>query len=356
MYHLEELWSNDLSEKIIQGDTESLEKEIDKGWNVNEPLSKYFLNGIVKFPIMLAIQYNNMNSVKFLIQKGAKLDIDNEHAILYGIEFAGQEVIELLVKSKAKTNHKKIASRAYIILCKRGRFELIPLLNRIGMSLNPYGNSALLSAIANYRYDVIEKLIEYGIDLNLSVKTEYNDLGDPSLSHAAVCCDEKMIEYLFEKGANPWATNRKGQRAYHLAMEVEKEQIAKLLLQYESVTEPEVIISEKEIPKDYLMRTKNNGLEIGTKDYGVIRFLEPSNICAYYIGKEKELLLSCGIQNYPDIKILWSNKASTVAYYDCEQKEYGEFHTSFSQFVCDIDKYIHGIFTHEYFISLPELD
>lgn len=350
MYNSDELWSVDLSESIIQGDITVLEDERKKGWNLNLPLSRYYYNGILKFPVMLAIQYNNILSTKYLIENGAKLDIDNEHAVLYGIEYASQDLIDLLVKHKANIKSANIRNRAYIILCKKERFELIQYIDQMGISLNPYGNSALLLAITSNRYDIIEKLIENGIDLNISVKTEYNALANPPLSHAVICCDEKMVDFLIQKGANPWSVNKKGERAYHIALELDKLELAQLLKQYEANTVYKQYDDnlEDELPKDYNNIVKRIGFNINTKEYGKIRFLDPADICTYTIGKEKMLLLSPGLQEYPDVKILWTNKSCTVAYYDSEQKEYGEFGTTFAEFICDIDKYVNGIFRNAY--------
>lgn len=348
-YEYESLWLPDPSQAIIDGDIEVLDSELKKGWKINEPLARYFYKGIFKFPIMLAIQYNNLKSVMFLIENGARLDIENEHALLYAVEYSDDKLIQYVVEKGAKGKDSNIAYRVYSLLCKKNRFELIPALVKIGIDINPYGIESLSSAIFNKEFSIIERFLYYGIDLNQCVKTEYNRAGHTPLCQAAFFCDGEMLNYLITKGANPLITNISGERPYHLALQANKLDNARLLKEYEqNLVEDREYIQER-LPKDYLDFASKGRMEFVDPNYGIIKFLPLDEICEYRIGKQKQMVISHQIGEYTGLRLLWNRRKRSVTYYDDEHQLYGEFAVSFTGFIHNLHKYLHGIFTDEYF-------
>jgi len=85
----------------------------------------------------------------------------------------------------------------------------------------------------NKDYTTIEELLTYRIDLNQTYKDQANPTGDTPLAYAATCSDIEMISYLIRHGADPLKCNSLGVRLYHLAVQMNKLDAAKLLSEYE---------------------------------------------------------------------------------------------------------------------------
>lgn len=346
MFNVNLLWGRDLSEEIIQGKITILEDELQKGWDVNAPLPRYFHIGVWKYPIMLAIQNNNMESTKFLIKHGAKLSIENENALLYAIQYAESDLVELIA-IKMNKRQGKILSFAYSTLCKYKKYHLISILDQSGISINPYGLGALAIAIMEKDFETIDLLLQHGINLNQNYKDQGNPKGNTPLGKAVLSSDLEMITYLMEHGSDPSIPNMSGERPFHLAVLMNKFDLVKLLKQYEPAM---LDIVNEMLPTSYLEFVKQGKLEIKDSFVGKIRFLPLEEIFQYWIGRREFLTIAYQVADYPDLILLWDDRKKSVLYYDSEHQIMGDFKASFSEFIKNIDTYMKNIFTDVYVV------
>lgn len=231
MYDLLSLWEYDVSNDIIIGDIEKLQEQISKGWDINTPIAKYALQGIEKFPVMLSIQYNNFNSLEFLVKHGAKLDIGNSHAFLYSLRYSDQ-FLQYVIEKGAKVKVYERAFNAYDIVAIKNKMDLIPTIKKAKLPLHPYAVNACFNAIYNSEYHTLDAFIRYGFDLNNNKKSKFNLHGNTALGHAAMYCDYNMLKHLIQNGADPSIANQLGKTPYILAKEAGKTDNIRYLKQF----------------------------------------------------------------------------------------------------------------------------
>lgn len=351
MKKTDELWQYDLTDDILTGNIDNMQSEYDKGWNINEPLVKYAISGEYTLPVMLAVQHNNMKSVNFLIEHGANLDADPDHAFIYAMRYADEKMIRYVVEKGAIVKEYCRVLNAYDYIIQGGRVNYIPLAIELGLPIQPYAVQAFYREIYRNNYTIIELLISYGIDINFNKKENWNSLGNTPLCHAACYCDEKMISYLIEYGADPTIHNKSGLRPYMIALKEGKLKNAELLRKYEpSKGEPDEKIVKK-LPKDLLNFLEAGNLRVYlTKIIGIeyIDFLEITDLAVINYDGRKGIILTREIENYPGIYLIWNTKKKCVSYNEMEHGWYGDFGVSFQTFISQPERYIQGIFTDEF--------
>ena len=174
-----------------------------------------------------------MESVVFLTEHGAMLDAGPDHAFIYSMRYADEEIIRYVVKNGAKVEVYSKILNAYDFIIQSNRIDYIPLAIELGLPVQPYAQRSLFREIYNSKFKVVDILISYGIDINFNKKTDWNPLGNTPLCHAACYGDKKMIEFLINHGADPLISNKSGKRPYLIALKEGKIENAELLRKYE---------------------------------------------------------------------------------------------------------------------------
>lgn len=347
MYDLLSLWEYDVSNDIIIGDIVKLQEQISKGWDINTPIAKYALQGIEKFPVMLSIQYNNFNSLEFLVKQGAKLDIGNSHAFLYSLRYSDQ-FLQYVIEKGAKVKVYERAFNAYDIVAIKNKMDLIPTIKKAKLPLHPYAVNACFNAIYNSEYHTLDAFIRYGFDLNNNQKSKFNLHGNTALGHAAMYCDYNMLKHLIQNGADPSIANQLGKTPYILAKEAGKTDNIRYLKQFISNDCFNEIL--KYLPTDILEFVQQTNLRLNLKnsnDIKFIDFLSASELYVMHINKQKHIMLTEKFDLYPDIALLWNPQKNSLAYFEEEHRWYGNFNITFNEFLLDPLKYINNIFTNK---------
>ncbi|MDF2803810.1 MAG: hypothetical protein K0S61_3713 [Anaerocolumna sp.] len=347
----EDLWQYDVSEDVITGNTDHLLRELNAGWNINEPLLKFAVQGCYMLPLMFAIQSNSMVSVKFLVEHGAMLDADPDHAFIYAMRYADEEIIRYVVKKGAQVRVYCKVLNAYDYIIQEKRPEFIMLAIELGLPLIPYALAAFYTEIYRNNYTMVEKLIYCGINININEKSNWNYLGNTPLCHASCYSDEKMVRFLIDHGADPTIPNKSGMRPYLIALKEGKVKNAQLLHQYEPHSEMPDEKLLKKLPKDLLDFLCKGDYKIKLLENNCIeyiKFLSIGDLVEVNFGGRKGILLTCNFENYPDLCLLWNSKKKCVSYYDIEHRYFGDFGVKFQDFISQPELYLKGIFTGEY--------
>lgn len=87
---------------IINGDTLALDKHLSEGFDIEEDikLGKYTRLS----PLDLALILENFDSVKWLVEKGANLNVKGNPSFLLAVRYCDEEVIRYLVDFGAKVD------------------------------------------------------------------------------------------------------------------------------------------------------------------------------------------------------------------------------------------------------------
>ena len=356
MKKIEELWQYDVVEDIKNGNLSKLSSEVEKGWDLNEPLCRFAKEGGYVLPIQVAIQNNNLESLKFLIEHGANLDTDHDHAFFFAVQYADEEIIRYVVEQGASIGLMKSEGvlTAYDFVIQRKRLELIPLVIELGLPIVPYAQDAFIWAILHKYYDATNVLLKYGIDINFHKVTNRNTCKNTPLCAAAWYGDDEMVQYLLDHGADPSIPNQMKRTPYQLALLEGKVGIVKIIKKYEIYASEITEEIKKKLPFYIIdfIGEKEKKLEVSlVSGLEIIPFLTLDELIYMRIGRKKRILLSYNFELYRTICLLWNGQKKCVSYYDYELKNYGDFNVSFSEFLENPERYINGIFTNEYVVD-----
>ena len=150
---------------ILQGNTEALDEHLSKGFDIEEDikLGKYTRLS----PLDLALIMENFDSVKWLVEKGVNLNVKKNPSFLLAVRYCDEEVIRYLVKKGAKVNVvNAVKSEAFSQALYGPKYENLPLIHKLGHSVEKYGGEAFRSAVDDENYEVLDFFIKNGVDIN----------------------------------------------------------------------------------------------------------------------------------------------------------------------------------------------
>lgn len=371
-YHRENMWQEDLSDAIASGDLPKLEDAFREGWDVNQPLLRFYTETFrgtcnwveecraVIFPVMWAIQHNCFECVEWLVSHGAKLDMDKPvgkygHAIFHAAEAALQknvvpEMLRFIVSKGAKLRGKGITWEIFHEVRYRAkRIDMLPLLVELGADIES-AMGVVVSAAAYNEIEMLEAFFAVGFDINWHTGKGNNYLKDTALGHAALYGTPETVRYLLSRGADATIRNAKGMTPYDLALQNHKLENAAILRDLCDPDGEGRRQAKEKLPQDIRDYLKDGGrrLTLGRDDIDYIDFLALDDVVLLSLARRKCVLLSKEVENYPTLWIVWNTTRKTVAYYDYEHEWYGEFKVSFTGFLTEIDQYLTGIFHGDY--------
>ena len=173
-------------------------------------------NDMLNRELFKAIDEENIDKVKDLIKKGANVNFVN----FVTINFDGNwrfsplmlaskkgniKIVELLLNNGADINYSFHDGSPYPVLFSAlsiasayNKIEVIKILIKRGINLKKLGGTVIADRRNKYKskIKILKLLIEAGADINASV------YGTP-LINAINDCNIDLINYLFDKGANP---------------------------------------------------------------------------------------------------------------------------------------------------------
>ena len=183
-----------IAQTIMDEDIDVLEEFFSKAKDINENI--IITEHIEELPITLALAENRLNVLKWLLEKGANLNITGKPAIVVAASSCVTDVIELLIGAGADVNAK-----------------------------NVFNASPLHKASAYGEVGVIEKLLDRGADIHLKERS-----GKTSLYMAAEYGHANAIRALEQRGADVNARDNQGLSPLRCAMLQRKDNAAIELL------------------------------------------------------------------------------------------------------------------------------
>lgn len=148
--------------------------------------------GLYIDPILISAKYGEVDSVRWLIEKGVKIDKSDNRGttpLLWAVKEGHTEVARLLVQSGAKVNKEDDEGKTPLyVAASRGNHEIVKLLLLSGAKVNTYigngwptlkglvwedpiknnGYSPLMIAASNGHLEVVQALLSAGADPNFT--------------------------------------------------------------------------------------------------------------------------------------------------------------------------------------------
>jgi len=168
-----------------------------------------------------------LNIVKFLLNNGANVNIQNKHgktALHEAVFFRKNKIIELLLENLADVNIKDNDGNTVLHISTKFKtigIEIVNLILNKGSYINikdNKGNTALHIAVIFNRTERIKLLLEKGADvnikndegktaLNMAIEKEDKKIAELFLDYAIIQKDTKLVKSLIENGVNINTTN-----------------------------------------------------------------------------------------------------------------------------------------------------
>ena len=210
-----------IAQAISEGNTEKLEELFSDGTDINIRLSPKF----GKTPLILAVEDNQSSIVKFLLDKGADINLlyvysENkkeyrEGAISYAIKNKNLEIAELLISNNTQDfNNLGYLFPVYSALIKSGEVEFLELFLKHGLSSdfvlsfietgtgNEFSKETFLFyAVACEKLETVQLLLRYNADPNIESIQEGQK--NTPLSLAVSKNLIKFVEILLAAKADP---------------------------------------------------------------------------------------------------------------------------------------------------------
>jgi ankyrin repeat protein len=192
---------------IQKDDVGALNTLLHNGADIN---AKFTENGYTA--LMYAIQTKNLRTVRYLITRGANLNIqgtDGKTALHLAAASNNVDIFTTMIKSGAKpftTDYIGKYPIDYVASPLKEQFETIVA------QAEPDKNQALFSFVTKGSIQPVSHLIEEGVDLNIRDKN-----GDTPLMIAVRKNDTQMTNFLLSKGASTIPMNNSGEHALGIA-------------------------------------------------------------------------------------------------------------------------------------------
>ena len=338
---------------IINGDTLALDKHLSEGFDIEEDikLGKYTRLS----PLGLALIMESFDSVKWLVEKGANLNVKGNPSFLLAVRYCDEEVIRYLVEEGAKINVvNAVKSEAFSQALYGHKYENLPLIHKLGHSVEKYGGEAFRNAVDDENYEVLDFFIKNGVDINYNAADSVYPFKPTPLCVAARYVDLKMCRYLVENGADVTITEKDGMRPYSIAVEKGDEEMAEYFKQLEpaefhSLQNKLDELKPFKLPKIVMDFLKGDELhvELNDCDFKWIEFFSLTDTIPMKKGRAKFLRISKSTGDYDHIYIVWNPKSKKVAFYDEEHEEMRDM-CDFSEFINDMPLYMQNIVEGEY--------
>lgn len=338
----------ELASYVIDENINMLDEELSRGLDLDEEIkfSKYTSLS----PLALALIMNKEKSVKWLVEKGADLNDEENPSFILAVRYCDEPIIRYLVSHGAKINVlNRVDSDAFEQALYGGKIENLALIDELGHSVKKYGGPAFRKAVSEGNYEALEFFIARGVDINYNRADDVYSFCPTPLCVAARYLDLKMCKYLVEHGADVTITEKDGMRPYSIAIEKGDMEMA----EYFKALEPEDFHSIKnkldelkayKLPKPLLEFLQGDKLrfELDDCDFDYIEFFPLIETIPMKIGRKKLLRISKSTGDYDHFYIVWNPKSKKISAYDLEHEELYDL-CSFKDFMEDISGYLQKV-------------
>ncbi len=193
--------TEDLMTALLNNDTSNIKQLIERA-DVNVKSQ-----GVT--PLLLASVNGQMEAVKLLLEKGAKIDTADQYgngALMFAVRQGHAEVAKLLFEKGAKINLELHGADALRLAAKHGHTDIVKLLLDKGVEIDSenIGETALTLAAKNGHIDTVKLLIEN----KAGIYTEWGSRSD-ALRLAAGNGHIDTVNLLIENGADVNAHGRR---------------------------------------------------------------------------------------------------------------------------------------------------
>jgi hypothetical protein len=318
---------SDYAKLILNEDIDGIKKVIEDGWNINDvfEICKY----ISEPPIILALYYNKLKVIDFLINKG--VDLKKYPVIPAAADCCSVETIKMLLKYGADlyaTNN--VGSNALHRAVISERYNIIQDLIDLGIDIKKDG-VILRKAVHSKQYEIIRILLNNGIDVNLHTPDMVFPYNSTPILVATQNNDFDTVKLLVEHGADVTIKNNYGERPFLAALKNRNKE----MIDYLKALEPKDWHNEEQrinalkkskMPEVMINYLRQKDLKLNINDNKFVSYVTFHSILdcieVDWNGIKFWDLLS-DVDNYsPEGFLVWYPKKKCLASADYEHEEF----------------------------------
>lgn len=319
----------DLARAIFAEDIDELERRIAGGLDINQHVPIASLTA--DLPLTLALIENKTKVIRFLLDRGAELNDGSSPSIVMAAFNCDGATLELLVAHGAKVDAvDRVGKNAYIAALANDRYDLLPVLARLGLHPNADGGSALRRAAFGRQLEAVQFFVEHGVNVNGHVPDMVMPNSPTAVAVAARNGDLPMVRYLVEHGADILIKDEYGDRPYSHAVAIGHVELQEYLRPLEPPAwhDTEQRLAELgpfKLPDALIewLRRDERRIEVGAN--GVIRFVVFHDLLGVkpIVWQRRRFLdLLLTVDNYWEVGFLaWSPRDRKLVHVDFEHDE-----------------------------------
>lgn len=215
-----------LIKAILNKNIDEVKLLLQKGAKINLAETK----GLQGTPLMYAASTGNIELCKLLIDNGAKInqvDINKDHALNWATYYGYVNIMHLLIEKGADLTMKSKHGTAVDVALRLWHHDSVaqPFKNTLLARRLSKSENKLIKAVLNNNLTLVSKLLKKELDVDTT-----DELGTPILQHAAQQGNYQMVKLFIDHKANLNAFNRVGQTPLAWAARYGHLSIAELLL------------------------------------------------------------------------------------------------------------------------------
>jgi uncharacterized protein len=171
------------------------------------------MDSLGSVPLTYALQGENLDNFRFLIEEGANPDpledgVGRYSPLAMAADHGLYEAVKELINLQVNVNWtNENGTDALRFAAANGEIECVELLLNAGAnpaSFDNEGFSAIHNAVDRHHSDVVEKLLDAGVDVDLRIESPVSSIDDGTtpLHRASAMLDLELVNMLVERGAD----------------------------------------------------------------------------------------------------------------------------------------------------------
>ncbi|MWV42142.1 hypothetical protein GRF59_00730 [Paenibacillus sp. HJL G12] len=340
----------EMAQHIVDGNSEAVQAAIAGGWKIRQPIKLSQYTELT--PLHMALVTGQLEIVKLLVEHGVPLNDQGCQAFLVAVRYCDEATVRYLVEKGAKLDGlNRVKSSAYDE-AYYGNKQNIALVHELGLDIRKYGGKTLRRAVSDRDLKTVEYLLKHGVDINYNEPDMVYPYRATPLTVAARNNDFSMVKYLVEHGADVTIAEKDGERAYSIAAINRNEAMTAYLKaleppEFHNLSNKMLALKSYKLPPDLItfLSGDHRRVEIPENEYEMryVDFLGLVDTIEMKVGRQKLLRLSAEVDQYSELYIVWSPSKKSIGCYDGEHLEYTNL-GKFADFLADPKRFVGVMF------------
>ena len=338
---------------ICDRDTARIEALITEGLDINAsvPVGNY---SRLK-PLEIATVRDDVLMIRYLLERGADPNIAEAGPLLVtAAHCCGPEGVEIFIGQANKMTLVQ-KQRVFYFACLDESLSKLEVLERAGITATKFGGEVLRKAIGDENLELAEKMLKLGADINYHKPDMVYPWAPTPVSVATRYCDDAIVRWLIERGADITIPDKDGARPYTIALQLKKKELAEYLKSLEPEdwhNEQEIIRKLKpyKLPEAMItyLKTGPLHLEFPTGKYTKWAELFPyMDLQEMKWQRKKYLSLLREMENYGDYYLLWNPSDKKLWSLDVEHEVFQPL-CDWESFIENPGRYLNGMIDGEF--------